>query len=279
MARLDVYTALARVSAENGYSKPNVNESCYLSIEGGRHPVVDNAVANSRCSAVSSYTTNDCSLDPNRGLLWFLTGPNMSGKSTFIRQVGLIAILAQMGCFVPASNAEIGIVDKLFCRVGGSADDITQNKSSFMMEMTETAHILNSATSKSLVLMDEVGRGTAARDGCAVAGAVLIHLHDRIQCRSIFASHFHELHHLKSRLQGMALRKLWVSNAHQGGLLFRHKVVPGVANASYGVEVAALAGLLPCIIQDAHALYQASNGSSHELEELSNSEKVVTMSP
>ena len=249
LAALDVSSALAALAAERDYARPQVDDGLDFVIEGGRHPVVEQAL--SRDGA--PFVANDCDLSPpkdaNGGRIWLLTGPNMAGKSTFLRQNALIAILAQMGSFVPARTAHIGAVDRLFSRVG-AADDLARGRSTFMVEMVETAAILNQAGARSLVILDEIGRGTATFDGLSIAWATVEHLHEVNKCRALFATHFHELTALSARLNRLhnatARVKEW-----QGDVVFLHEVVPGAADRSYGIQVAKLAGLPASVIERA----------------------------
>ena len=251
LARIDVFTALAEVAQSGGYTRPKVDDSNIFDIQGGRHPVVEAARA-----ANTEFVPNNCALnlsdvedseDSADSLrvagkrIWLLTGPNMAGKSTFLRQNALIAILAQAGCFVPAEHAHIGVIDRVFSRVG-AADDLAGGRSTFMVEMIETAIILNQATDKSLVILDEIGRGTATFDGLAIAGAVVEYLHDVNRCRAIFATHYHELTELREQLNSLDTVTMR-SREWQGEIIFLHEVARGVADGSYGIQVARLAGL------------------------------------
>jgi DNA mismatch repair protein MutS len=215
-----------------------VDDSLAFRVAAGRHPVVEAALRQSR----EAFVANGCDLAPAQRL-WLITGPNMAGKSTFLRQNALLVILAQMGSFVPAAAAHIGVVDKLFSRVGAS-DDLAQGRSTFMVEMVETAAILTQATPRSLVILDEVGRGTATYDGLSIAWAVLEQLHDVNQSRCLFATHYHELTQLTGRLAALALYTVKVK---QWGdeLVFLHEIAAGAADRSYGLAVAKLAGLPP----------------------------------
>ena len=218
-----------------------VDDSCAFDVRGGRHPVVEAATRAAR----QAFVANDCDLgESNR--LWLVTGPNMAGKSTFLRQNALIAVLAQAGSFVPAAAAHIGIVDRLFSRVGAS-DNLAQGRSTFMVEMVETAAILSTATSRSLVILDEVGRGTSTYDGLAIAWAVLEAVHDGLRARCLFATHYHELTTLSARLDALALVTVRVRE-WKGELVFLHEVGPGAADRSYGLAVAKLAGLPAAVI-------------------------------
>ncbi len=241
LAELDVTAALAHLALTRGYARPEVDTSLAFHIEGGRHPVVEErAMAEGR-----SFVANDADLsgadDIGGGLLWLVTGPNMGGKSTFLRQNALIAILAQMGSFVPAASAHIGVVDRVFSRVGAS-DDIAHGRSTFMVEMVETAAILNRATRRSLVVLDEIGRGTATFDGLSIALAAVEALHNQTGCRALFATHFHELTSLAKTLPRVSNVTMKVRE-WEGEVVFLHEVVEGAADRSYGIQVARLAGL------------------------------------
>jgi len=236
LARLDVASALAELAQTEGWVRPMVDGTTAFHIEAGRHPVVEGAVKAAR----GRFTPNDCNLSAD-ARLWLVTGPNMAGKSTFLRQNALIAVLAQAGSFVPAKAAHIGIVDRLFSRVG-AADDLAQGRSTFMVEMVETAAILSGATNRSLVILDEVGRGTSTYDGLAIAWAVLESVHDDLQCRCLFATHYHELVPLKERLRSLYTATV-SAREWKGELVFLHTVVPGAADKSYGLAVARLAGV------------------------------------
>jgi len=241
LARIDVASGLAELAARDNWARPVVDDSCAFDVRGGRHPVVEAATRAAR----QAFVANDCDLgESNR--LWLVTGPNMAGKSTFLRQNALIAVLAQAGSFVPAAAAHIGIVDRLFSRVGAS-DNLAQGRSTFMVEMVETAAILSTATSRSLVILDEVGRGTSTYDGLAIAWAVLEAVHDGLRARCLFATHYHELTTLSARLDALALVTVRVRE-WKGELVFLHEVGPGAADRSYGLAVAKLAGLPAAVI-------------------------------
>jgi DNA mismatch repair protein MutS len=242
LAETDVATALAEKAMQGSWTRPKIDTSTAFEIENGRHPVVETALTANR----QSFIANGCALGIEQKI-WLITGPNMAGKSTYLRQNALIAVLAQIGSFVPASFAHIGIVSKLFSRVGAS-DDLAQGRSTFMVEMVETAAILNQADARSLVILDEVGRGTATYDGLAIAWATLEHLHDTNQCRTLFATHYHELAALKARLANLALFTVAVK-AVADQLLFLHQIVPGTADRSYGLNVARMAGI-PSTVAD-----------------------------
>ena len=241
LALLDAAAGLAVLAVERGWSRPLVDGSCAFSIEGGRHPVVEAALE-------EPFVANGCDLSPGQRL-WLVTGPNMAGKSTFLRQNALIAILAQMGSFVPADRAHIGAVDRLFSRVGAS-DDLARGRSTFMVEMVETAAILNRAGERSLVILDEIGRGTATFDGLSIAWAVVEQLHGACRCRALFATHYHELTLLAGKLEGLALRTMRVRE-WRGSVVFLHEVAPGAADRSYGIHVARLAGLPRAVVERA----------------------------
>ncbi|WP_088343144.1 MULTISPECIES: DNA mismatch repair protein MutS [Rhodomicrobium] len=236
LADLDVYCALAELAEAQGYCRPEVDASTAFAIEAARHPVVEQALAKSRAGP---FIANGCNLSRER--LWLVTGPNMAGKSTFLRQNALIVILAQMGSFVPARAAHIGVADRLFSRVGAS-DDLARGRSTFMVEMVETAAILNQATERSLVILDEIGRGTATFDGLSIAWAAVEHLHNVNKCRALFATHYHELTAMAEKLpcatNVTVAVKEWKDN-----IVFLHEVVEGAADRSYGIQVAKLAGL------------------------------------
>jgi len=258
LAALDVASALAHLAAERDYVLPHVDDGLDFVIEAGRHAVVEQALARDG----TPFVANDCDLSPpppanpppqagegGAGRIWLLTGPNMAGKSTFLRQNALIAILAQMGSFVPARSARIGVVDRLFSRVG-AADDLARGRSTFMVEMVETAAILNQAGARALVVLDEIGRGTATFDGLSIAWATVEHLHDVNKCRALFATHFHELTALAARLNRLHNATVRVKEWH-GEVVFLHEVVPGAADRSYGIQVAKLAGLPKSVIERA----------------------------
>ena len=243
LAVLDVSAALALLAEAEGWSRPIVDSSLDFAIEGGRHPVVEQALR----AQGESFVANDSALsNDGNGLIWLVTGPNMAGKSTFLRQNALIAILAQIGAYVPARSARIGIVDRLFSRVG-AADDLARGRSTFMVEMVETAAILNQAGPRSLVILDEIGRGTATFDGLSIAWAAIEHLHEVNRSRALFATHYHELTALAERLP--RLRNVTVRvKEWKGDVVFLHEIVAGAADRSYGIQVARLAGLPPAVV-------------------------------
>jgi DNA mismatch repair protein MutS len=247
-AFLDVASGLAALAEERSYVRPCVDDGLSFEVEGGRHPVVEAALPGG-----ARFVPNDARLsEGEEPSLLLVTGPNMAGKSTYLRQNALVAVLAQAGSFVPAASARIGVVDRLFSRVGAS-DDLAAGRSTFMVEMVETAAILNQATSRSLVILDEVGRGTATYDGMAIAWAALEHLHAENRCRGLFATHYHELTELSEtlpRLRNVSMRvREW-----EGEVVFLHEVQEGPADRSYGVAVARLAGLPPKVVRRAEAV-------------------------
>jgi DNA mismatch repair protein MutS len=248
LALIDVGCALAERAREGDWVRPEITGDTDFVIAGGRHPVVEAALARSQSGP---FVANDCDLSDDRRL-WLVTGPNMAGKSTFLRQNALIAILAQMGSFVPAKSARIGIVDRLFSRVG-AADDLARGRSTFMVEMVETAAILNRATPRSLVILDEIGRGTATFDGLSIAWACLEHLHEVNASRALFATHYHELTHLAARLTALKPHTMRVME-WQGEVKFLHEIGPGAADRSYGIHVAKLAGLPAAAIRRAEVV-------------------------
>lgn len=238
IAALDVASALAELAAEYNYVRPIVNDSLDFEIIEGRHPVVENVM---KKEGTGSFVGNNCVLNTQTDRIWLLTGPNMAGKSTFLRQNALIAIMAQMGSYVPAKSAKIGVIDKIFSRVGAS-DDLARGRSTFMVEMVETAAILNRAGERSFVILDEIGRGTATFDGLSIAWAVVEQLAEINKCRTIFATHYHELTKLYNRLAGLSLHCMKIKEFN-GDVVFMHEVVEGAADRSYGIHVAKLAGL------------------------------------
>ncbi|MFK7792862.1 MAG: DNA mismatch repair protein MutS [Devosiaceae bacterium] len=247
LATLDVAAGLAETAARDNHVRPTMRDDLSFDIKGGRHPVVEKVM---RRDGREHFVANDCALDG--GAIHLVTGPNMGGKSTFLRQNALIAILAQAGCYVPATSATIGIVDALYSRVG-AADDLARGRSTFMVEMVETAAILHQASDKSLVILDEIGRGTATYDGLSIAWACVEHLHATNACRSLFATHYHELTVLADRLERVENRTLKVKE-WDGDVIFLHEVVPGAADRSYGLQVAKLAGLPAPVVARARAV-------------------------
>jgi len=258
LAELDLATALADLSVSENWCAPEVDESRALLIEGGRHPVVERSL---RAQGGAPFIANDCGLGGESDI-WLVTGPNMAGKSTFLRQNALIALLAQMGSHVPARRAHIGMVSQLFSRVGAS-DDLARGRSTFMVEMVETAAILNQADARALVILDEIGRGTATYDGLSIAWATLEHLHDVNGCRALFATHYHELTGLSERLDRVANATVSVKE-HDGEVIFLHEVRRGAADRSYGVQVARLAGLPEAVVARARVVLDALEKGERE---------------
>ncbi len=256
LARLDVLSSLAEVAHRHDYVRPDVDDSLVLDIVDGRHPVVE------RLAAAGRFVPNDVTLSAEEGSidpsLWLVTGPNMAGKSTFMRQVALLVVMAQMGSFVPAKSAHIGVVDRVLTRVGAS-DNLSRGESTFMVEMKETAHVLRSATRRSLVVLDEIGRGTSTYDGLAIAFAVAEYLHDVIACRSLFATHYHELTEL-SHTRKRAANYSVSAREYERTIVFFHKVQAGAASRSYGVACAQLAGVPEAVLARARTLLSQFEG-------------------
>lgn len=252
LAEIDLATGFADIAAGEGWVRPRVDDSRAFVIEGGRHPVVERALKRK----ADSFVANDCRLtDGATPAIWLLTGPNMAGKSTFLRQNALIAVLAQAGAFVPARAAHIGLVSQLFSRVG-AADDLARGRSTFMVEMVETAAILNQADDRALVILDEIGRGTSTWDGLSIAWAVMEHLHAANRCRALFATHYHEMTALTAKLDGVENATVAVRE-WEGEVIFLHEVRKGAADRSYGVQVARLAGLPAAVVDRARAVLDA----------------------
>ncbi len=254
LAELDVALALAELVCDMNWVRPEIYDDHRFFVEAGRHPVVEASLSG---QGDSLFIANDCHIHAddkqgNTGRLLLLTGPNMAGKSTYLRQNALIAVLAQSGCYVPATKAEIGIVDRLFSRVG-AADDLARGQSTFMVEMVETAAILNQAGPASMVILDEIGRGTSTFDGLSIAWATVEHMHEMNKCRTMFATHYHELTGLSEKLDKVTNITMRVAE-YQGDVVFLHEVVAGAADRSYGIHVAKLAGLPAPVIDRARIL-------------------------
>lgn len=264
LAELDVTAALAALAAEDRYARPRFNDEGILRIEEGRHPVIERLMA----TESQRFLPNDLYLDRSKQFLAIITGPNMGGKSTYLRQTALISILAQMGSFVPASAATLPLIDRVFTRIG-AADNLARGRSTFMVEMTETAAILNTATEDSLILLDEIGRGTATYDGLALAWSVAEYIHDRIRAKTLFATHYHEVTVLADRMEGVVNLQVRVKEAADR-IIFLRRVEPGAADRSYGIEVARLAGLPQTLILRAREILQL-----HEKSESKVSESIV----
>ncbi|MGI4851658.1 MAG: DNA mismatch repair protein MutS [Janthinobacterium lividum] len=248
LATFDVTTSLAHLAVSRHYCRPQLDASQDFDVQEGRHPVVEQALQQANAA---KFCANSCVMEPHNRQ-WLLTGPNMAGKSTFLRQNALLVVMAQMGSYLPAKSARLGIVDRLFSRVGAS-DDLARGRSTFMVEMVETAAILNQATSKSFVILDEVGRGTSTYDGLSLAWAILEHLHDQIQCRTLFATHYHELIDLERKMMNLVCYTMKVRE-WKGDVVFLHQVIAGAADRSYGIHVAQLAGIPPVVIRRAENL-------------------------
>ncbi|KNG93908.1 DNA mismatch repair protein MutS [Pseudaestuariivita atlantica] len=259
LADIDLSAALADLARDLDWCRPTLDSSRAFEVEGGRHPVVEAALSQTG----DPFIANDCALtETDNGAVWLLTGPNMAGKSTFLRQNALIALLAQMGSYVPAKSARIGLVSQLFSRVGAS-DDLARGRSTFMVEMVETAAILNQADEAALVILDEIGRGTATYDGLSIAWATLEHLHDANRCRALFATHYHELTALADKLGGVENATVAVKE-WEGDVIFLHEVRKGAADRSYGVQVAKLAGLPPSVVERARIVLEALEQGERE---------------
>ncbi len=261
LAEIDLAFSLASLAGEENWTKPTVDNSRAFHIEGGRHPVVERALQQ---QSGEPFIANDCDLsaDGTAAAVWLLTGPNMAGKSTFLRQNALIALMAQMGSYVPATQAHIGLISQLFSRVGAS-DDLARGRSTFMVEMVETAAILNQADDRALVILDEIGRGTATYDGLSIAWATLEHLHDVNRARALFATHYHEMTALSAKLDGVENATVAVKE-WEGEVIFLHEVRKGAADRSYGVQVAQLAGLPDSVIARARVVLDALEKGERE---------------
>jgi DNA mismatch repair protein MutS len=246
MATLDVLASLAELASERGYCRPELTDEPVLQIRDGRHPVLEQTLP------PGTFVPNDTKMGPDDGMFLLVTGPNMGGKSIFLRQVALLTLMAQMGSYVPAKSARIGLADRIFTRVGAS-DDLARSQSTFMVEMTEAANILNNATPRSLVILDEIGRGTSTYDGVSLAWGITEYLHNQIGCRTLFATHYHELAELADRLASFRNYNVLVHEASDG-IIFLHKIAPGSADKSYGIHVAARAGVPVPVLQRAQAV-------------------------
>ncbi|MBU2361145.1 MAG: DNA mismatch repair protein MutS, partial [Alphaproteobacteria bacterium] len=256
LAEIDLSAALAHLARQDGWVRPVIDDSRAFHVTGGCHPVVEEALRKSG----TPFVANDCDLTETP--IWLLTGPNMAGKSTYLRQNALIAVLAQMGAFVPVTAAQIGIVSQIFSRVGAS-DDLARGRSTFMVEMVETAAILNQADDRALVILDEIGRGTATYDGLSIAWATLEHLHDVNRCRALFATHYHEMSSLSAKLAGVDNATVSVKE-WDGDVIFLHEVRKGTADRSYGVQVARLAGLPAAVVARAKVVLEALEKGERE---------------
>ena len=262
IATLDTLCGLAQLAVEQNYCRPQIVPDSILHIVEGRHPVLD------IIEPLGAFVPNDTTVDDETGILHLITGPNMAGKSTYIRQVALINLLAQAGSFVPATSATIGIVDKIFARVGAS-DELSRGQSTFMVEMTETARILNTATPRSLVILDEIGRGTSTYDGVSLAWAIVEYLHDQIGCRTLFATHYHELTELETDFSGVCNYNVAVKEWDEK-IVFLHKIVRGSADKSYGIHVARIAGVPNWVNQRAERILKKLESTSESAENREN---------
>jgi len=269
LAQVDVLNSLARLAVSAGYCRPELTEEPILDIREGRHPVLQ------RLQPSGTFVPNDVRLNPQLGFVQIITGPNMAGKSTYIRQTALLVIMAQMGSFVPASEARIGISDRIFARVGAS-DELGKGQSTFMVEMTETARILNAATEKSLVILDEIGRGTSTYDGISLAWAVTEYLHDQIHARTLFATHYHELTELSEKLSGVSNWNVLVQEAH-GEICFLHRIVEGAADQSYGIHVAKLAGVPNSVIKRAQSILNSLEADDIKVPERNQNDRQLSL--
>lgn len=252
LAALDVAITLAEIAAHWNYSRPEIDDSLSLDIVEGRHPIVE------RLASGGNFVPNDVSIDAEGERLLLITGPNMSGKSTVMRQVALIAILAQIGAYVPARSARIGLIDKIFSRVG-ARDDLSTGQSTFMVEMREAAAMLRGATRRSLVILDEIGRGTSTYDGLAIAWSVAEYLHDAIGCRAMFATHYHELCELAETREGVMAMNV-AADEFGDEIIFLHKLTRGGASRSYGIAVARLAGVPSPVLARAREVLKELEG-------------------
>ena len=265
ISELDCLLSFAEVAVKNNYCKPKVSSKInHILIEDGRHPVVEDIIK------TQSFIPNDCMLDNDENKLMIITGPNMAGKSTYMRQVAVITLLSHIGCFVPARRAEIVLTDKIFTRVGAS-DDLAVGQSTFMVEMMEVANILKNATSNSLVVLDEIGRGTSTFDGLSIAWAVVEQIATKMNCKTMFATHYHELTELENFINGVKNYKIAIKELN-GKLVFLRKIQRGGANRSYGIEVAKLAGVPDEVISRAKQI-------SYELEKNDLSNNVINNVP
>lgn len=258
VAAVDVLQSFATVSAERRYTKPVLTDGYSLRIEGGRHPVVEATLGD------RPFVANDTLLEEDGDRILLITGPNMAGKSTYMRQVALIAIMAQIGCFVPARRAELPIIDRIFTRIG-AADDLAGGQSTFMVEMREIRAMTARATRRSLVIIDELGRGTSTAEGMAIAQAVIEYLHDRVGCKTLVSTHYHELAYLEERLRHLSNYSMAVRES-DGEVMFLHKFVRGAANSSYGIYCARVAGLPEEIIERAYELVRGYEAKAAEFE-------------
>ena len=273
IARLDCLFSFAQIALENNYKRPDINDGFALDIKNGRHPVIEK-----RLPIGENYIPNDVYLDNSDQQIIMITGPNMSGKSAILRQTALIVLMAQMGCFVPADSAKIGLIDKVFTRVGAS-DNISSGESTFMVEMNETASILNNISPRSLILLDEIGRGTSTYDGISIAWAIaeFIHENAKAKCKTLFATHYHELNEMSKRFE--RIRNFNVSiKETANNVLFLRKLIPGGSEHSFGIHVAKMAGMPPLVIQRAEQVLKDLENSHAQVggNKLKNSKKQLS---
>ena len=272
LATLDVLISFAETAQLYQHTRPVLDESRNLQIVNGRHPVLEQTLIEEK------FVPNDTHIEPGESLLQILTGPNIAGKSTYIRQIALVTLMAQIGAYVPAEHAHIGLTDRIFCRVGAS-DDLSKGQSTFMVEMNETSLIVNNATDRSLVILDEIGRGTATFDVLSIAWSVAEHLHDEVQCRTLFATHYHELCALSDSKKSVANFNVAVREWNDD-IIFLRKILPGQADKSYGIQVARLAGLPKPILDRAkEILSHLEMSSSKPCQEKKSSPKAKKALP
>ena len=267
LAEIDVFRSWAELARDWNYCKPDIDNSDEISIEDGRHPVVEQMIRKSGASRTQAFVPNDTYLSSSRDQIALLTGPNMAGKSTYIRQVALICLMAQIGCFVPAKTCKIGIVDRIFSRVGAS-DELAKGNSTFMVEMNETANILNNATKRSLIILDEIGRGTSTYDGLSIAWSVVEYLHGAAQegPKTLFATHYHELTKLENSLDRLVNYRVAVKEWNDD-IIFVRKIEKGAADKSYGIQVARLAGLPKEVISRAKEILAELENEGNAMRE------------
>ena len=268
LSTLDVLCSLAKVSVTNNYTRPKINTDGYLNIVGGRHPVVERMGS-------EEFIENNLVMNLEDSCFLLITGPNMAGKSTYMRQNALIVILAHIGCFVPANEADICMIDKIFTRIGAS-DDISSGRSTYMVEMTEVKNILENATKNSLVLLDEVGRGTSTSDGLAIAQAISEYIYSKIGCKTLFATHYHELISLEKQLKGFKNYHLTVKKEN-GELIFLRKIERGGLSESYGIDVAQLAGIPESIIKRAWDILNVIESENPRVVDVKEDNPVVNL--
>ena len=269
-AYLDVLLSFAKTAKENNYVKPTISKDLSTTIKGGRHPVVELLMKK------NEFVPNDAYLDCAQDRMMIITGPNMSGKSTYMRQIALITLMAHLGSYVPAEKADIALADRIFTRIGAS-DDLSYGQSTFMVEMVEVSEILHNATANSLVIMDEIGRGTSTLDGLSIAAAVAEDIAKRIRCKTLFSTHYHEMTALEGKVEGVKNYKVTAAES-KNSVIFLHKVMRGGANKSFGIEVAQLAGLPKAVTTRAKALSKQLEKSPLKLEEEKDEVNLITIS-